>query len=64
MIGDFGPFKSPAWYYPESPCNIVSFGRAVADGARRYRDEYWDEDVVEVNGERFHFTRRGEDSMT
>ena len=40
IIGDFGPFQSPAWYIPEAPCNIVSLGRAVADGAVREYDSY------------------------
>jgi hypothetical protein len=64
LIGDFGPFKSPAFYMPNSPCNLISIGRAKDDGAERYYDPYHDEDVLVVDGEKFFFSRRGKGSKT
>jgi hypothetical protein len=62
-IGDMGPFKD-AWYHPNGPCNLVSYGRAKRDGAERVYDQYWDEDILTINGERFIFSRRHRGSNT
>ena len=64
LIGDFGPFTTPAWYVPDAPCNIVSMGLAIDDGAVREYDEYWDEDILTVGNQRFHFARRSKGSRT
>ena len=42
----------------------MSLGLAKDDGADRDYDKYWDEDILTVDGERYHFGRRDRSSRT